>query len=151
MSIVGAQVGMFKQTLHPHEIAWGACHFPSSTIDLSDLTYLGPILLIWIDFKPSMVKKWITCPVKCGIKLLIHWLTSTVQPQKFMNGWAISSHTLLCYKECNYLSMMRQKLIYTSKSYMQCRGLKWQFWGVSLIFMAFIICITFVFIRGLCI
>ena len=31
----------------------------------------------------------------CGMKLLIHSQTSTVQPLKFGNGWAISSHILL--------------------------------------------------------
>ena len=30
----------------------------------------------------------------CGMKLLIHSYTSTVQPLKFANGYVISSHTL---------------------------------------------------------
>ena len=35
----------------------------------------------------------ITCPIKCGMKLLIHSQTSMVQPLKFGNGYVISSHT----------------------------------------------------------
>ena len=40
----------------------------------------------------------VTCAhaiIKCGMKLLIHSKTSTVQPLKFRNGQVISSHTLL--------------------------------------------------------
>ena len=44
-------------------------------------------------------------------ELLIHFQTSTVQPLKFGNGKAISSHTLLC----DYTSMLRLKLIHNSK------------------------------------
>ena len=44
--------------------------------------YLGPLLLTWFNFNPSM-------------KLLIHSQTSTVQLLKFGNGLVISSHTLL--------------------------------------------------------
>ena len=56
---------------------------------------MGHLLLTWINFKPSM-DKVITSIIKCGIKLLIHSQTSTVQPLKFGNGKVISSHTLLC-------------------------------------------------------
>ena len=33
--------------------------------------------------------------IKCGMKLPIYSQTSTVEPTKFVNGWIISSHTLL--------------------------------------------------------
>ena len=36
----------------------------------------------------------ITCPAKCGMKLLIHSWTPTVALLKFGNGWCISSHIL---------------------------------------------------------
>ena len=45
----------------------------------------GPLLLTWINFNPNM-DRLITCPVKCGMKLLIHSQTSTVVPLKFGNG-----------------------------------------------------------------
>ena len=33
--------------------------------------------------------------LKCGLKLLVHTQTATVQPLKFWNGKVISSHNLL--------------------------------------------------------
>ena len=33
--------------------------------------------------------------IKCGMKLLIHSQTSTVQPLKFVNGYVIASQSLL--------------------------------------------------------
>ena len=52
---------------------------------------LGPFSLTWFNFNPSMV---ITCPIKCGVKLLIHSQTSTAAPLKFGNGYVISFHIL---------------------------------------------------------
>ena len=44
---------------------------------------LGPVLLTWIKFNPSMDK----CPVKCVMKSVIHQQTSTVASFKFRNGY----------------------------------------------------------------
>ena len=38
----------------------------------------GPLLLTWINFNTGMDEA--TCPVKCGMKSLIHSKTSTVVP-----------------------------------------------------------------------
>ena len=44
-----------------------------------------PLLLTWINFNHSM-DKYLTCPVKRGMKSPIHSQTSTVAPLKFGNG-----------------------------------------------------------------
>ena len=44
----------------------------------------------------------------CGMKLFIHFQTSTVAPLKFENGWVISPNG------CNYLSMLGLKLNHVS-------------------------------------
>ena len=49
----------------------------------------------------------------CGMKILIHSQTSTVQLLKFWNGYLISSHNLLI--TCDYLSILELKLIQVSK------------------------------------
>ena len=48
----------------------------------------GPILFTWID----LIIAWITvitCPVKCGVKLLIHFQTPMAAPLKFGDGYII--------------------------------------------------------------
>ena len=45
---------------------------------------LGPLLLTWINFNPSMDVT--TYPVKYGMKLLFHFQTSTAVSLKFGNG-----------------------------------------------------------------
>ena len=49
---------------------------------------------------------WSRLLIKCGMKLLIHSQTSTVQPLKFGNGQLISHHTL---RACDCLSMLGSK------------------------------------------
>ena len=44
--------------------------------------------------RKSQHGKLITRPVKCWMRLLVHYQISTVAPFKFGNGWVISSHTL---------------------------------------------------------
>ena len=47
--------------------------------------HLGPLLLIWFEYNPSMYKELHPFK-KCGMKSLIHSQTSTAQPWKFGNG-----------------------------------------------------------------
>ena len=57
--------------------------------DAGSLIPPDPLLLIWIS-----ERQVITYPIKSGMKLLIHFQTSTVAPRKFGNGLVISTHTL---------------------------------------------------------
>ena len=66
---------------------------------MSSVEHQGPLLLTSIYWV-------ITCPVKCGVKLLTHIHTSKV-PLKFGNDVMISSH--IC-NGCNYLFMLGLKI-----------------------------------------
>ena len=69
----------------------------------------GPFYKHGLTLIPAWIRNCIH--IKCGMKLLIHSQTSTVQPLKFGN--VISSHTE--YRACNYMSMLELKLNSISK------------------------------------
>ena len=69
----------------------------------------GPLLSTWINLKHGYL---ITCSVKGGIILLIHFHTPTAAPLKFWNG-SVFSPTL--YVGCNYLSKLRLQFNHVSK------------------------------------
>ena len=73
--------------------------------------HLGPLLLTWITFG-SQHGKVITSIIKYGMKLRIHFQTSTVAPLKFGNVYIF--HPKL-YWTCNYLSMLVLKLTHVNK------------------------------------
>ena len=68
-----------------------------------------PLLLTWFNSNPSMTKI-ITCAVKCGMKLLIHFQTSTVVPWTL--GWISNFIPRFIV---HYLPMLVFKLIHVSK------------------------------------
>ena len=57
------------------------------------LTTRGLFYLTWVNLNPN-IDIAITCPVKCGMRLLLHSQTSTAAPSKFGNWCVISSNTL---------------------------------------------------------
>ena len=75
---------------------------------------LGPILLTW----SSSIRHGQVRAVKCGMKVLIHFKSSTVVPLKFGNGKLIPPHPTpwTLYNGCNHLSMLGLKWIHAGKS-----------------------------------
>ena len=48
-------------------------------------SHQGPLLLTWLEFTPAWISNYISI-MKSGMKLLVHILTSMVQPLKFGSG-----------------------------------------------------------------
>ena len=83
--------------------------------------------MIWFYFQNSYVITW---PVKCEMKLFIHFRNSNVAPCKFEDGYVIP-HTL--FDGLNYFSMLGLKLIYVSKRgpWWLVNSLKWVTIGLN--------------------
>ena len=101
---------------------------------LSLFTYLGPLLLTWINFKPSMDKyshdMWILIHagfkvwcVMCGMKLLVGQNYLSIPKLQWYSRWRLGMdkefHPTM-YWLCDYLSMAGLKLVHVN---MRC--LRW--------------------------
>ena len=73
--------------------------------------------MMWLFFQHGCVITW---PVKCEMKLFIHFRNSNVTPCKFGEGYVIPP---ILYDGFNNFSMLGLKLIYVSK-----RGPWWLVW-----------------------
>ena len=92
---------------------WEVYFAQSNVIGGVEWAQMSPHLLIWFNSQNGQV---ITCPVKCGMNLLIHSHTSTVWPFKFENGViSVIISYFSNYNGYNHLPMLGYKLIYVSK------------------------------------
>ena len=65
-------------------LLWGSGHVYRKSF-VPEIMVDGAHLMIWCNLNSGMVITVITCPVKCGVKLLIHSQTLTAQPTQQSN------------------------------------------------------------------
>ena len=91
LPIIASSPQHYILLLTPLRFRWGY-HRQGLSMD----TQFQPIVLCWVQHGLILILAWICNHIhsKVGMKLLIHYQTSTVVPLKFENGLVISSQTV---------------------------------------------------------